>query len=192
MFNRGNFDQEPMLHRRLPAYPQGYIDQVFTLWYSLGKPTTSLFYPKVPVCEIINDIPPKGMVKGWIDREFKERAIVLDEQVMSQINQRMVAEKVEMLNRHADLGKSVQDMAIKYLDEHKDELNVSNSVRLLVEGVRIERESRGISTTIEKITNLSDDELQKQVEQLISRSPVEFMPLEELNADNEPEQEIES
>jgi hypothetical protein len=111
---------------------------------------------------------------------------------MSQINQRMVAEKVEMLNRHANVGTEIQDIALKYINEHRDDLNVSNAVRLLVEGVRIERESRGISTTIEKITNQSDEELQKQIEQLVTSHPVEFLPMEVLDADIEHEQEDDS
>jgi hypothetical protein len=62
-------------------------------------------------------------------------------------------------------------------------------VRLLVEGVRIERESRGISTTLEKITGLSDEELEKQVRQIVERSPVELIPMEIDDADNESEPE---
>jgi hypothetical protein len=103
----------------------------------------------------------------------------------------MVADKVEMLQRHAKVGTHIQDMALKYLDEHVESLNVSNSVRLLVEGVRIERESRGISTTIEKIANLSDEELNRQVENILSHSQVEFLPSGDVDAASEYEQEVE-
>jgi hypothetical protein len=173
-------------------FPLGYIDEVFTAWYSLGKPSSRLLAPKLKPCEVVGKRPSDDVLEIWINRDFKKRAELLDGQVLAQINERMVAEKVEMLNRHANLGTEVQDIALKYINEHREDLNVSNAVRLLVEGVRIERESRGISTTIEKITNQSDEELQRQIEQLVTNHPVEFLPMEVLDADIEHEQEDDS
>lgn len=175
-------------------YSAGYIDSVFTTWYSMGKPSPTRLMAAISPYEE-NGIayePSQQTIRRWINEIFLERAKILDDQVMNQINQRLIAEKVEMLNRHANMGSYIQDMALKYLKEHADDLNVANSVRLLVEGVRIERESRGISTTIEKITGLSDEELEKQVRQLVERSPVDLIPMEIEDADNESEQEVDS
>ena len=158
---------------------QGYKDQIFTLWYSMGKPVIRILYPKVPAGDT-GEKPTIGTVNDWIKSdEFKTRAAVLDEQVFSQINERMVAEKVEMLNRHADVGVEMQDMAMKYLQEHKDDLGVTSSVRLLVAGIEIERGSRGIGTTFEKVSNMSNTELEEEIKKLISRAPVEFTPTDE-------------
>jgi hypothetical protein len=175
-------------------YPQPYIDQLFTIWYSMGKPAASSFSATMPPYDdgITKRKPALQTVQKWIIDIFVDRGKVLDDQVMNQINQRLVADKVEMLNRHAELGFHIQNMALEYLDGNKDKLNVSNSVRLLVEGVRIERESRGISTTLEKITNMSDEELEKQVRQLVERSPVDLLPMDIIDADSEFEQEVDS
>ena len=172
-------------------FPQPYIDQVFTQWYSMGKPAVKRFSQVVMPYDdgSFSHKPSVYTLQRWIFESFNDRAKMLDDQVMQQLNQKLVAEKVEMLNRHAEIGSHIQDMALDYLDEHKDQLNVTNSVRLLVEGVRIERESRGISTTLEKITGLSDEELEKQVRQIVERSPVELIPMEIDDADNESEPE---
>jgi hypothetical protein len=83
-----------------------------------------------------------------------------------------------MLNRHADVGVSMQDMAMQYLEEHKTELGISPAVRLLVAGVEIERESRGIATTVEKITRMSDKDLESEIQKLLEKSPVELQVID--------------
>lgn len=153
-----------------------YKDQIFTLWYSMGKPVARVIYPKVPVTED-GQKPSYDTIHTWIRGEdFKERAAILDEQVLAQVNEKMIAEKVEMLNRHAGIGATMQDMAIEYLEAHKEDLGTNSAVRLLIAGVEIERESRGIATTVEKISKMSDSELENEIQKLITRSQVEFLP----------------
>lgn len=165
-----------LVSNRIDNFPPGYKDELFTLWYSLGKPATKLFMRNIPPCEATgNNKPTIFTVSKWV-MEFRERAIPLDEQVMMQVNERMIAEKVEMLNRHADLAIEMQDMGIQYLREHETEMKSSEAVKLLVAGIEIERESRGIATTVEKIGRMSDAELNKEIEKLITKSNVEFLP----------------
>lgn len=172
-------------------YPPGYKDQIFTLWYSMGKPIARVLYSKVPVCEGYDTRPTLDTIQDWTwSVEFKERAAILDEQVMAQINQKMVAEKVEMLNRHAVIGSEMQDMAMAYLNEHKDDLGVSSSVRLLVAGVEIERNSRGIATTFDKFDKMSDSQLNDAIQRIIERAPVELMPGENIAGEFMEEQDV--
>ena len=58
--------------------------------------------------------------------------------------------------------------------DHRDELTASASVRLLVEGLRIERESVGIPEMFEKMQDKSDQELLEEVQKLIETNKVEF------------------
>jgi DNA polymerase I-like protein with 3'-5' exonuclease and polymerase domains len=158
------------------VFEDGYRDKVFTIWYAMGKPIAKYLLQQIPLSEA-GKKPSIEAVISWIkSEEFQSRASLLDEQVMSQINQKMIAEKVEMLNRHADVGIQMQNMAMTYLQEHKEDLGISASVRLLVAGVEVERESRGIATTVEKIGRMSDTELEKEIQTLIERAPVEFLP----------------
>jgi hypothetical protein len=179
-----------LLGRKI-VYPPGYKDQIFTLWYSMGKPIARVLYPKVPVYEEFGTRPPIDTIQDWTwSPEFKERAVILDEQVMTQVNQKMVAEKVEMLNRHAVIGSEMQDMAMEYLKKHEEYLGVSSSVRLLVAGVEIERNSRGIATTFDKWEKMSDSQLNAEIQKIIERAPVELMPGESIEGEFTEEQDV--
>jgi len=89
---------------------------------------------------------------------------------------RMIKEKVEMLYRHAEVGRKMQRKALERLDSiPDDELNANASVRLLVEGIRIERDSVGLPQALEKMLDKEDDDLLAEVERLIGDAPGEIL-----------------
>jgi hypothetical protein len=169
-------EQQQLVIGRTHQFPEGYKDALFTLWYSKGKPAVHHFMRTIPPCEeVFGLMPGFSLLKTWV-KEFRERAVALDAEVFNQIGNKMIAEKVEMLQRHATVGTEMQNMAMEYLKDHKGDLGISSAVRLLVAGVEIERESRGIATTVEKIAKMNDEELEEEIQKLISRSPVELLP----------------
>lgn len=113
-------------------------------------------------------LPSIHTLKLWIDTQFVPRAKELDANVRQEMNEAVTTEKIEMMKRHAKLGVAMQDMAIKFLNDNAEMLNSAAAVRLLVEGVRIERESRGVSTALEKIIHMTDDQLADEVEKLLT------------------------
>ena len=74
-----------------------------------------------------------------------------------------------MLQRHAEVGKHMQDVAIKFIDSKADSLTGNAAVRLLVEAVKMERESRGLPTLITQTLNSTDEELMEQIDKLMNR-----------------------
>jgi len=159
------------------AYTQEYKLKVFKTWYELGKPGGNRLQENIEPDAISGAKPSVHVLTNWIIN-FKEQAVFLDSQVAAKLEEQMVAEKVEMLNRHAKLGIDLQDKATKYLDEHETELKVPMAVKMLVEGVRIERESRGIASALDKMLRMTDDDLLKEVMQIVSKAPVEFEQIE--------------
>lgn len=103
----------------------------------------------------------------------------LDEEVSRQLSERLIAEKVQMLNAHAAVASEMQNMALTYLRGNPEKLNSNTALRLLVEGVRIERESRGIPRTLEKMSEKSDEDLLAQIEDMLVRAPASMEPLED-------------
>lgn len=147
-----------------------YKEKVFYIWFNHGKPQEGKLIAYIPKeLDEFERIPTISCLKGWIDIEFVPRAKMLDEQIKTAMDAAMISEKVEMLKRHADLGVSMQNMAIKYLNENQDIISSPAAVRLLVEGIRIERESRGIPAALEKITRMSDEELLEQVKGILTQ-----------------------
>ncbi len=159
------------------AYGEEYKTKVFMVWYKLGKPGGGKLFENIDIDAITGGKPSIPVLRNWIIT-FKEQAAFLDSQVARELEERMVAEKIEMLDRHAKAGVKMQDMAVKYLDEHANEIKVPFAVKMLVEGIRIERESRGIPQALAKMLDKTDDDLLKEVIALVNKSPVEFEQIE--------------
>ena len=124
--------------------------------------------------------PNAATIGGWIRTDrFQDQAEALDNQVRQELESRLVQEKIEMLSRHANLGMEVQDIAIDYIRGHRDELTSNAAVRLLIEGVRIERESKGIPQALEKMINKTDEELLEEVKKLTDGANVEIEVLDD-------------
>ncbi len=120
--------------------------------------------------------PTEGALREWV-KVWKEQASRLDLEVKAELEKRLVKEKVEMLYRHAELGQKMQKIGIDFLTdpEHEDEITSSTAVRLLVAGVEIERESRGLPETLEKVMKQTDEKL---IERIVELSKDELLEIE--------------
>lgn len=153
-----------------------YVRKAFYLWYNGGKLPAQILWNQLPdTAEGIK--PTRITLERWIKNDFAPLAAELDVKVQTEIQARLIEEKISMFTRHAKVGKQMQEMAIEYLEEHRGELSSNNAIRLLVEGWRIERESVGLPTALEKMRDMSDDDLLEEVKQLMSSS--QLVPLED-------------
>ena len=163
-------------------FSPAYIDAVFAQWYSLGKISMKRLTKMTPDpidFGLATGRPSEHTLLKWRTDHFLERAARLDEEVTRQLSERLIAEKVQMLNAHAAIASEMQMMALAYLRASPDKLNSNTALRLLVEGVRIERESRGIPRTLEKMSEKSDEDLLAQIEDMLLRAPATMEPLED-------------
>lgn len=154
-------------------YTDEYKRTVFSIWYSKGKPEPQKFCSMLP--DLLDGIkkPSLATIKIWLKKDFKQMSLVLDEQVTKEMEARLVQDKIAMLTRHANLGERMQSMGLEYLDNNPTELNAHAAVRLVVEGWKIERESRGMPALLQEIMSASDDELLEEVKRLTSfTSPI--------------------
>jgi hypothetical protein len=62
-----------------------------------------------------------------------------------------------------------------FLDENESNLSANAAVRLLIEGIRVERESKGVPQAVEKMMNKSDDELVEDIHKLLKDSNIEIL-----------------
>jgi len=153
-----------------------YRSKIFTIWYNAGKPNHRVLYNMMPPDETTGALPKQGTLADWMAGEFTEKALELDRQVMEQINSELVAEKVEMLRRHSKTGQMMHDEAVRWIETHKDDLTASTAIRMLVEGIRIERESRGLPEALKKMMSMNDEELLEEVQTLLSNAPAAILP----------------
>ena len=169
-------------------FSEDYKTEVFMIWYRNSRPNPVYLYGMIPENEN-GKRPSRTHLSNWIREDFEVRAIPIDDAVREEMNSRLMQQKIEMLERHAETGLEMQGIALDFIREHKDELTPISAVRLLVEGVKVERGSRGIPQVLEKMMSMSDEDLLKETEKLLLRSPItEITPLDTRDEPNDEQQ----
>lgn len=158
-------------------YRQGYVDELFLLWWKQGRPSIKKFHASIPPNDDGNT-PSFETLNNW-KIEWIKKAEELDAEFYGQVAAEAMADKAEMLRRHTTVATKMQDMAIKYLEENEAELTINNATRLLIEGVRIERESRGIPDALDKMSEKTDDELMKELQKLVSGDIIDLQIIDD-------------
>lgn len=159
---------------RLQDFSESYKDELFLLWFQNKQPSAQILWQMIP--EDWGHKPSAATIRDWIRERFAPKADALNARMREEMEARMVKEKVEMLYRHAEVGRKMQRKALERLDSiPDDELNANASVRLLVEGIRIERDSVGLPQALEKMLDKEDDDLLAEVERLIGDAPGEIL-----------------
>ena len=156
-------------------YSNDFKEKCFVEWYNEGKPPITAFSFTVGEDEYGRK-PSKQILFTWSE-EWRKRAELLDEEVKKQLEARLIAEKVEMLKRHAIVGKKMQNLAVEYLDQPDmiKKLSPNSAIRLLVEGLKVERISVGMPDVLEEVMTKTDEELLEDITKLITDGSSEFM-----------------
>ena len=163
-------------------FSQDYKIYVFTAWYINGKPNQKRLRDLLEKPEPMSDkYPQPSTLKTWIDNEFTAEAIFLDEQIAEELEKRLVSEKIEMLARHAEIAEKMQNEAWNWFEstqivdeegnKHLDLGNARTAITLLVEGLKIERESRGVAVISEKFAKMTDGELVDKLREFVTEVP---------------------
>ena len=149
-----------------------YKDEVFWIWYNNQKPSASALYNLVP--EHLGNKPSRIALYNWVKDTFPAKAEPLDNAVQMEMQARLIKSKVQMLERHTQISERMQEIGFNVLEENEEEISIANAVRLVIEGVRIERESRGIPEMLGKLAEMSDEKLISTIENMVTKSPLEI------------------
>ena len=156
-------------------FPPGYVENLFSLWYMAGKPSISSFYSLIPEEPNIKERPPITTVSDWLRRdEWKQKTELLDAEVSKAMQEKYLAATVEMFERHADIGREMQTIAVDWLRKHKDELGPGTAVRLLVEGVNMEQDTASIPEMLKKLKSMDDEKLLNEIQTYLTELPSEL------------------
>lgn len=162
---------------RSQKFPDDYVQNVFTVWYSSNKPALSDLRNLIP--EYKGKKPTLSVLDGWIKERFVPKAFMLDEEAAERLDRDLVAVKVEMMQRHVQLSQEMQDLGIGYLrNEGVDD--AKTAVRLLVEGINIENKNAGIAEIVRRMQDWSDEKVLDELRKAIEDSPITaILPMEE-------------
>ena len=161
-----------MAHTRLKKnreYTPAYKEQLFFIWYKAGRPEVPYLMSISPPDDS-NNLPNTLVVHSWMKLySWNERADILDAEVARLVEQKAIEEKVEMFQRHAELGKDMQQQATDYFIQHPlDDPQVA--IRMLTSGINIEKASKGLPEALLKVAKMKDEELGSVVARLMSKA----------------------
>ena len=168
MKNMDNAEKKPVMLATVQGkqfYNDEYKNTVFYIWYITGKPRRGKLRQLIePNAD--GDLPTDRALTYWIN-EFQERSTELDKLVDENAKDVVIQEKTAMLEKHVALAIEMQDIAMEYLRLKKSSLNPHSAVRLLVDGIRVERESRGLPSLITEISKSDDEDLMKMIDKIL-------------------------
>ncbi len=173
-----DLEQQTALVPGFGNFSDDYQLNVFMLWYNSGKPNFRQLSEIVTKDPISGKKPSDRTLQEWINTRFIVRALELDQSISEKMEQELVQQRVEMLNRHAVLGMKMQDMGIVYLEEHGVG-SARNAITLLVRGIEVEHEARiAPSDLLARLDKMSDTELLDELRQHVAGTIVDISPVD--------------
>lgn len=154
------------------SYTNEWKEKVFWIWYESGQVGANKFHVKLS--DLGEETPHINTLNEWINDDWRDRAAELDQQVRDKFSKEVIETKVEMLRRHSQVGKELQDIGLDWLRENQDALTPSAVVRLIKDGYEIERASVGVPEALTKMLSVSDEELKKQIEAALTGEDLEL------------------
>lgn len=168
------------------TYSDMYVEKVFYVWYSHGRPSRlpSDFPSLIPEDE--HGRKPKiPLISKWkTERNWDLRADELDAKAMQIADDEVIKAKAEMLKRQAQIGLELQNKGMEHLRDDGFDTSAS-AVNAVVRGVDIERSSRGISEFLISMSKMTDADLKAELARLAGREEVSnIMDAESINTES--------
>lgn len=155
-------------------YSEDYMTYVFRFWYNNGKRGAIYVVDNIPISVdwVTGKVLTTRSVNNWLCNDFVEYAEKLDQEVVKSLDEALVKERIEMLTRQADIGKTLQVQGMEYIQENGLE-NSRNALTAIIKGIEVERESRGLPLDeLLKLKDKSDEELVEQLRMLVDGSDI--------------------
>lgn len=168
-------NKNSLAKRTRTDFTQDYKMQIFTLWYNSGKPSAERLF-SIIITENIKEplsgeIPTANTIKKWVGNEFEAKATFLDMEVMKSLEKSLVTNKIELLKRHAEIGKEVYEMGLEHLKENGLG-NSRNALTAIIEGLRIEAENSGASVKFNELKDKTNEELWGELLKIIQKGKI--------------------
>lgn len=166
-------------NNRWTAYTDAYIEKCFAAWYSAGCLSIRKFLEIIPEDELGRK-PGLTNLSYWFDEGgWWIRKDELDARASVQMDDELVSQKVMMLKEQSATYRQIRKKAAEHLLENPFDSSAA-AVSALVKASQEERIVRGISKTIQRLAELGDDELMKEIKQLAERAGADVIDVDEV------------
>ena len=158
--------------RNFTTYSPEYKEKCFVTWYSNGRPEhlqALVEANKFPQDEH-GRVPALKLLKQWrVENGWDLRADDLDVRAITIVEDSLVNQKAQMLQRHAEIGHKLMEAGMAHISSGEFDSSAS-AVSAVVRGAELERESRGIGELIVKMSKMSEDDLRKEIMERLARA----------------------
>jgi len=174
------------------VYTESYKEACFQAWYAAGKPTLVKDLLEALPEDEHDRKPHPDVVRRWRNADrWDLRADKLDAQVTMRMEDTLINQRVEMLQKQAQRAKKLQEDGMEYLEENGFDSS-SSALTAVLKGAELERTSLGLSDTIMKLAKLTNDELTSETQKLLQRFIDNGQSMDDiLDAATIPEEDIE-
>lgn len=153
------------------GYTQTYKDTLRQFWYAMGRVELATLL-KMEDCPKDNfgRIPNKQNVTKWKKEDMWDFwADDLDARAMVIVEDDLIAQRIEMLKRHANVGFMMVEKGKEFLVSGTFDSS-SSAIQAIKIGVEIERTSRGVSEFMAKTAQMDNSAVKDEIMKLIARA----------------------
>lgn len=165
--------------RRLLPFDDEYKEKCFQAWFLAGCPGATATLGVLPDAPD-GRRPSVATITNWMDTyQWKLRAADLNAKALAKTNEALVNTKAELLQLQMENSKALAQKALESLLGNKFDTS-SAAVQAYFRATAEQRTVMGLSELMQRIGNMTDDELQKKIAEMAERVGLEdATPLEE-------------
>lgn len=153
------------------VYTDEYIDNAFYLWYDNGRTVGSKLLSILP--EVDGRKPGILTVKDWVvSKGWIERADALDAEVSREKDRIMIDKRKKMYEEQVVIADELLAKGREFLKDGGIRTG-AEALRAIDLGLATKRISVGASEAYEKISQMSDEDIAKELRKLIGKRPVD-------------------
>lgn len=148
-------------------FSETYKETVFVLWHEGNRKLSDRFCNSLP--DENGDRPSPKTVEKWRDNfGWIERAESLDVDFSNKLIAQSLNKREEMYKRHEEVASALLTKGEEYLKEH-DFKDSADAIRAIGLAVEISRASVGQAEIIRKFASMSEEQLDKELQKMISK-----------------------
>lgn len=151
-------------------FTDNYIDQVFYSWYENDKKLGKEFILTLPD-DGDNKKPTKDTIVKWVSSYgWMERADALDAEASRAIDATMIERRRKMYEEQVRVANELVKQGMEFLNE-KGITSDTSAIRAIDLGLTTQRVSTGVAEAYVKISKMSDEQLNKELQKLMGVNP---------------------
>lgn len=151
------------------SFSKDYRDYCFLIWWRNGRPDITNLILLVEKYQG-RKLPGVVTLRSWkIEDNWVERADEYDKELLDQLKAAMISEKAQMLARHAEIGRKLQDYGMDYFETNPID-SQGAALRAIQLGVQTEGEAAQIEKIISSIAKMDDPQIEAGMRSLLDKA----------------------